>query len=186
MDTVPVWVSFSALIVACIGVSFTAANYFEGRRERQRNASATNAEVKATINATRYAHGWRSVQLHIGPTQETQSFQYGNWRIQRAELLQPLSAVLARAENDDYATGVFFPENPVRVLEGKPEGMPQRFALEFFIRFKGEDKGQKAKFRVTFSRVNDQMRRTVTVWVMVPNYTEPAERQHDESVPTTD
>ena len=88
-------------------------------------------------------------------------------------MLHPLSAVLARSENDDYAKGVFYPENPVRALAGKPEGLPQRFALEFFIKFKGGDKGQKAKFKVTFSRANDQMRRTVKVWATVPNNAEP-------------
>ena len=55
---------------------------------------------------------------------------------------------MARAENDDYANGVFYPENLVRSLQGKAEGRPQRFALEFFIKFPGNDRGRKAQFKV--------------------------------------
>ena len=77
--------------------------------------------------------------------------------------------MLARAENDDYATGVFYPDKPVRSLNGKAVGRPQRFALEFFIKFTGEDdKGKKAKFKVTFSHIKKRRRHTVTVWTAVP------------------
>ena len=98
-----------------------------------------------------------------------QNFHYENWCIERAELLRPWRAVLARAENDDYATGVFYPDNPVRELKGRAEGRPQRFALEFFIKFKSkDDKGKSAKFKVTYSHVNKRTRKTVTPWVSVP------------------
>lgn len=81
--------------------------------------------------------------------------------------------MLARAVNDDYATGVFYPENPVRSLKGKAEGRPQRFALEFFIKFTGkDDKGKKAKFQVTFSHIKKRRRHTVRVWTPVPTNAE--------------
>ena len=99
-------------------------------------------------------------------------FEYGQWRIDRAVLLAPAKAILARAENDDYATGVFYPENPTRVMEGKAESKPQRFALEFFMKFRGEDRGQKAVFKVTFSRINNTRRSTMKVSPVVPFDTE--------------
>jgi len=163
------WIAILAIIVAIIFGSFTAANYLAGRHERKLKTYETTPEVKATINRTSYRDCWRSVQLHIvAPTEHPQNFQYGNWHIECARLLRPWSAVLARAENDDYATGVFYPDNPVRALLGKAEGRPQRFALEFFIRFKGEDKGKKAKFKVTFSHINGRRRHTEKVWATVP------------------
>jgi hypothetical protein len=108
-------------------------------------------------------------QLHIGAPAKQQNFEVTKWCIERARLLRPWSAVLARAENDDYATAVFYPDNPVRALMGKAEGRPQRFALEFFIKFKGEeDRGKKAEFKVTFSHINKRHRHTVSVWAIVP------------------
>ena len=169
------WIAILAVLIAAISLSFNAANYLAGHRERKLKTYEAIPRVKATINAKGYKGGWRSVQLHISPaTDNQQNFQHGNWRIERARLLGPSSALLARAENDDYATGVFYPEKPVRALAGKPEGRPQRFALEFFIKFKGEeDRGQKAKFRVTFSGIGLR-RSTVTVWAAVPTSAEPA------------
>lgn len=170
------WIAIIAVLIAAISLSFNVANYLAGHRERKLKTYENTPLVKATINAQGYRGGWRSVQLHIVPAADNQqNFSYGNWRIEGARLLWPASAVLARAENDDYATGVFFPENPVRALEGKAEGRPQRFALEFFIKFQGsEDRGRKAKFRVTFSRVSGQRRRTARVWAAVPADAEPA------------
>jgi hypothetical protein len=163
------WIAIVAIIATAIFGSFTAANYLAGRRERKLKTYETTPEVKATINGTSYGDRWRSVQLHIvAPAGQPQNFQYGNWHIERARLLRPWNAVLARAENDDYATGVFYPENPVRALVGKAEGRQQRFALEFFIKFKGEDRGKKAKFKMTISHINKRRRHTIKVWAAVP------------------
>jgi hypothetical protein len=159
-----------AIGVAIVFGSFGAANYLAGRRERKLKTFEGTPEVKATINRKSYADGWRSVQLHIVASSGQQNFNYANWYIESARLLRPWRAVLARAENDDYATGVFYPDNPVRTLAGKGEGRPQRFALEFFIKFKGDDdKGKSAKFKVTFSHANKRRRHTVKVWATVPN-----------------
>ena len=161
------WIALIFGLVGTIGVSFTAANYLAGRRERKLRATEHVPKVKAIINRKRYEGGWRSVQLHMISGSED-NLTYANWRIERAQLLGPRSVVLARAQDDDYATGVFHPENPVRVLDGKAEGRPQRFALEFFIKFEGEDRGQKVRFKVAFSRVTKSRRHTVTVGAAVP------------------
>ena len=103
-------------------------------------------EVKATINRDYYEGGWRSVQLHVAPPPDASNFRAGNWRIAIATLLKPAWPIaLARAQDDDYAQRVFYPDNPVRTLSGKLEGRPQRFALEFFIHFRsGDDRGKRA------------------------------------------
>jgi hypothetical protein len=165
-----------ALIVSILGVSLTAIgvtvailNYQRGGRQEPGPA------VKATINRKHYLGGWRSVQLHmVGSGEKQQDFEFENWRIERARLLNPSDAILARAENDDYARGVFYPENPVRELIGKSDARPQPFALEFFIKFEGEDRGRTAKFSVTFSKLNSSRRRTSTVSAVVPSDAESA------------
>lgn len=163
------WIALFAAIVAVISCSFAGANYFTGRQERKRRTFEATPTVKATVNATGYPHDWRSVQLHIVPQpDQDQNFKFEHWRIERAQLLRPRDAVLARAENDDYATGVFYPESPVRDLVGKAEGRPQRFALEFFIKFEREDEPKTVKFKVTFSHVVQRRRHTVRVWANVP------------------
>jgi hypothetical protein len=133
--------------------------------ERQRTP-----DVRATINKGYYKDGWRSVQLHVVPRDDNwEKFQATNWQIDRARLLSPSNAVLARAKEDDYSSGVFFPEKPVHKIEGRGEGRPQRFALEFFIKFVArDDRGKRAKFVVSFSRINGHSRRNVTLWAVVP------------------
>lgn len=177
-DTLSVenWIAMIAVIIAAISVSFNAANYLAGRRERKLRTYEATPTIKATINAKAYKAGWRSVQLHLVPASNTdKNFSYENWRIERMRLLRPRNAELARAENDDYASGVFYSDTPVRALEGKGEGRPQRFALEFFINFAvDDDRGQKAKFRVIYSHVNGRRRYTAQVWVTVPADAEPA------------
>lgn len=163
------WIAIVAILVGSFFGLFTVANYLAGRRERKLKTYETIPEVKATINRTAYKNGWRSVQLHIAESAESQNFKLANWHIERARLLRPWSAMLARAENDDYATGVFYPEKPVRALAGKPEDRPQRFALEFFIKFKGKnDRGKNAKFKVIFSHIKKRRRYTVRRWADVP------------------
>lgn len=168
--TIGNWIAIAALIVGTVGASFTSANYLVGHRERRRIARNAIPKVKATINPGLHEGGWRSVQLHVVPAEDDQqNFQYANWRIERARILRPKTAILARAAGDDYASGVFYPENPVRVLEGKLEGLPQRFALEYFIRFLEERQGQKATFKVMFSHTKTQARRTTVVTASVPD-----------------
>ena len=163
------WIALFAATIAVISCSFAGANYFAGRRERNRKALEGVPIVKATINATTYPHSWRSVQLHLVPlSEENRVFKYDQWQIERAQLLRPRNAVIARAENDDYATGVFYPENPVRVLSGKAAGRPQRFALESFIKFKNQNERPRAKFKVDFSHVNQRQRYTSRVWAQLP------------------
>jgi hypothetical protein len=164
------WIAVFAAIIAVVSCSFAGANYLAGREERKRRTFEVTPTIKATINSTVYPHHWRSVQLHIvaSPGQD-QNFKYDHWHIERAQLLRPRSAVLARAENDDYATGVFYPETPVRALVGKAEGRPQRFALEFFIKFKGEEEPKMARFKVSFAHVVQRRRYTVRVWAKVPS-----------------
>lgn len=163
------WIAIAALSVTFIGLCFTAANYLAGRRERKLRTYETTPDVKASINRKRYAGGWRSVQLHIvARLDHEQNFNLAHWYIDRAKLLRPWSAVLARAKGDDYASGEFFPENPVREIEGRREGRPQRFALEFFIKFKGDDKGKEAKFKVGFSHAVKSRHSTVRVRAIVP------------------
>ena len=174
----PKLIAIAATIVAIIGVSFTAANYLAGRRERKLKTYEATPGVKATINRRSYEIGWRSVQLRLVAAPEQQNFKYANWHIEHAVLLRPWrGAVLARAENDDYATGVFYPDKPARTLSGKAEGRPQRFALEFFIKFKEQDdRGRRAKFKVTFSHASRQRRHSVKVWARVPNDAELSQR----------
>lgn len=163
------WISIAAIAVAVFFGTFTALNYRAGQRERKLKNAEALPEVKATINRKRYPDGWRSVQLHMIAQPSGQNFHYENWVIEGTQLLRPWSAILARAENDDYATGVFYPDSPVRKLKGKAEGRPQRFALEFFIKLKSkDDKGKSAKFKVTYSHVNKRTRKTVKLWVSVP------------------
>src|SRR5262249_180668 len=158
------------IIVGVIVGPFTIANFLSGYRERrQRRVDATPVAM-ATINQGVYEGGWRSVQLHLAPRGgDWRNFPLHAWIITRPRLLSPCpGALLARAQNDDYAAGIFFPENTVRLLEGKAEGMPQRFALEFFIRFNGPDRGKRARFKVDFRHVRDRRCHTVRVWAMVP------------------
>lgn len=164
------WIAIIAIVIGSFFGTFTMLNYLAGRRERKLKTYETTPDIKATINRRRYKDGWRSVQLHVVEPSEGQNFRYENWCIERARLLRPWwGAVLARAENDDYATGVFYPENPVRSLKGKAKDRPQRFALEFFIKFEGkDDKGKKAKFKVTFSHIKKRRRHTLRVWTAVP------------------
>ena len=162
------WIAIIAIFVAIFFGSFAAANYLAGRKERKLKTSETAPRLKATINRKCYQGGWRSVQLHIDPPGEQQNFDYDRWCIKRAILLCPRSARLARAKDDDYATGIFYPNAPVRQLQGKDEGRKQRFALEFFIRFQGDDQGREAKFKVTFEHVSGQRKYTSRVWATVP------------------
>jgi hypothetical protein len=168
------WIAIAALCVAIVGCFATVANYLTQRRDRLRSTSDSTPGVKATINGTRYEDGWRSVQLHIlpPPGSEQKKFQYQDWCIRGARLLQPRTATLARAQNDDYATGIFFPENPLRELTGKAEGRLQRFALEFFIKFKDERKEDKAEFLVTFAPVGSGRQRRMSVSATVPGNAE--------------
>jgi hypothetical protein len=163
------WIAIFAIIVGSFFGSFTVANFLAGRRERKLRTYETTPEVKATINRKRYVGDWRSVQLHIVEGLEAHNFKFENWHIQRARLLRPWrGAVLARAENDDYAIGVFYPDKSTRVLMGKAEGRPQRFALEFFIKFKGIDRGKGAKFEVAFEHVKKRRPHIIKVWALVP------------------
>jgi hypothetical protein len=167
--TIANWIAIIAVVVGALGASFTSLNYFAARRERQRSAQKNRAQIKATINSKYYEDGWRSVQLHVVPLDEEQrDFRYENWRIERAILIRPKNAILACAANDDYASGVFYAAQPIRRLEGKPEGRPQPFALEFFIKFLGSEKGQMAAFKVTFSHSKTGMRSTRVVSASVP------------------
>jgi hypothetical protein len=163
------WIAIVAIIVGSFFGSFTVANYLAARRDRELKIYETTPEVKATINRTRYKGGWRSVQLHITAPSGQQNFTLTNWYIKRARLVRPWRALLARAENDDYAIGVFYPNNPIRVLAGKTEGRLQRFALEFFMKFKDkDDKGKDAKFSVKLCHINERRRHTVRAWATVP------------------
>jgi len=169
--TIQNWLTIVGLAIATFIGYFTVTGQIDQRRERKLKTYETTPEIKATINRKRCDAGWRSVQLHVVAPAEQQNFQVGNWCINGARLLRPwFGAVLARAENDDYATGVFYPDNPVRSLAGKGEGRVQRFALEFFIKFDGnDDKGKSAKFKVTFAHVNKWRRHIVKVWAKVPD-----------------
>jgi hypothetical protein len=154
-----------------VGTLFALERFLAARRERLLKANDGTPVLKATINVKRYKDGWRSAQLHLVPHSDQPNFSYDAWRIERTRLMWPWPrVVLARAENDDYATGVFYPENPVREIAGRAEGKPQRFALEFFMKFRQpDDKGARAKFKVTFSHVTNKRRRhTVRVWMTVP------------------
>lgn len=163
-------IAIVAILVGIFFGSFTVANYIGARRERNAKTHETTPEVKATINKDYYAGGWRSVQLHVAAPPEQKNFKVDNWRITTACLLKPPWPVaLSRAQNDDYAQGVFNPDDPVRALNGKVDGRPQRFALEFFINFRREDdRGRRAKFRVTIVRLNKPRTHTLKVWATVP------------------
>jgi hypothetical protein len=157
--TIGNWIGLIALGVAVVSASIAFANYVANHRERREKG---RPRIQATINAAGYEGGWRSVQLHVVPLDEDQrDFRIENWRIERAKLLRPKTAVLARAADDDYASGIFYPEHPVRTLEGRTPSSPQRqFALEFFIRFSGAKHGQTAVFKVTFSHLKTGKRFT--------------------------
>jgi hypothetical protein len=159
------WIAIAGIAIAVL--LWLATQYLTARRERLKTYEPTPI-VNATINRKSYREGWRSVQLHVVPVPEQQPIKYENWRIERATLLRPWSAVLARAEKDDYASEVFYPENPTRALQGKVKGLPQQFALEFFIKFKGNDRGQKAKFKISFAHTTMRRRYTTKVWATVP------------------
>jgi hypothetical protein len=161
-----------AIVGIAVGASvaivlWSATQYLTARREKLKRIELAPV-VKATINRGN-REGWRSVQLHLSaPAQDDRPFNHENWHIERAILLGPNTAILARAENDDYATKVFYPETPVRVLQGKATGKPQRFALEFYIKFKGNDRGQKAIFNVAFADTTNRRRYSTKVWATVP------------------
>ena len=167
--TVGNWISILFGTIAAIGVCFTAANYLAGRQERLRKVSEAFPEVRGIINRTEYPGGWRSVQLHLKPRSDSErNFDYGNWRIERACLIRPASARLARAQGDDYAIGIFDPKNLVRILDGRDENSTQRFALEFFIKFMGNDERRGATFKVVFSHATKNKRRTDKVTATMP------------------
>ena len=111
------WIAIVFGVIGAIGVCAGVANYLAGRRERKLKTYETAPDVQATINRKLYEGGWRSVQLHIVEPSEAANFKLTNWYIERTCLLRPWwRAKLARAENDDYATGVFYPDKPVRCL----------------------------------------------------------------------
>ncbi|MDP1699787.1 MAG: hypothetical protein Q8L53_02355 [Aestuariivirga sp.] len=168
------WIAIAAILVAVL--LWTATQYIAARRERSKTYEPTPL-IKATINRKRYPDGWRSAQLHIVPGPDNQLFKYENWRIERANFLRPKDAIMARAENDDYATEVFYPENPIRTLQGKHEGRPQRFALEFFLKFPGDDLGRKAQFKVSFAHAQKRRKHSTKVWATVPDNAEVGEVQ---------
>ena len=126
--------------------------------------------INAHINGTHYKDGWRSVNLQVAEPAEKQAYDARDWCITSARLLRPRrNAVLARAKDDDYSSKVFYPENPVREIGGRVEGKPQRFALEFFIHFTlDDDRGARAKFKVTYSHINKRRSRTGRVCSAVP------------------
>lgn len=175
--TISNWIAIIFGLSSMVGVSIAVANFAISRNERKFRSREFDPTVRATINRKYYEGGWRSVQLHIFGSQK--DFHYASWRIVNAKLLRPRSAVLAPAENGDYARGIFFPESPTRQLEGKSEALPQRFALEFFIKFEGNELGQDAKFKVTYCDVHKQKLRTLIVQAKVPGNSE------FEPIPTT-
>jgi hypothetical protein len=160
------WIGIAGIIVGI--VLWLATHYLTVLRERRKTRQATPI-VRAIVNKDTYRDGWRSVQLHIMGASEKQQLNYSDWCIKRATLLRPWSAVLARADKDDYATGVFDPKSTVRTLDGKADGKPQRFALEFFMKFKGNDRGKRAKFKVAFARIGKPHRLTTKVWATIPD-----------------
>jgi hypothetical protein len=168
----PLWVSF--LLIALGILMFVLSRVLPDRSIQ--SAPSSSPRVKAIINRERYPGGWRSVGLHIMPPPGQESsfrFTKRGWRIDGAELLSPMDAVLARAKDDDYATGEFYPEKPMRSLNGRPIGHVQPFGLEFFIKFDGAtDKERKAKFRVKLNHTEDpKLRHSIKVWTRVPSDT---------------
>jgi hypothetical protein len=163
----PTWI---ALLLIASGISIFILSRVLPDQPMQSASSIPG--VKATINRDCYLDGWRSVQLHIMPPPgQEQTYSKHGWRIDGAKLVSPSDAVLARAKDDDYASGEFYPEKPTRYLAGKPLGHVQPFALEFFIKFQGTtDKGRKATFQVTLNHAADpKLRRTIRTWTTVPN-----------------
>jgi len=160
--TVGNWIAIIALVVSFASASVSIANFVSGRRDRQRSAAKNRPSIQAHINADNHEGGWRSVSLHVAPPEEReQNFPYQFWRIERVTLIRPKNAKLARAADDDYHSGVFFPEAPMRELESARTGS-QRFALEFFIKFEGDEKGQVATFKVVYSHVKTGERYTAS------------------------
>jgi hypothetical protein len=47
------------------------------------------------------------------------------------------------------------------MIDGKSEGK-QRYALEFFIKFNGEDRSQEAAFKVWYCHANGKRRASMT------------------------
>ena len=159
------WIAIAGIVIAVL--LWLASQSLTARGERLKTFETTPI-VRATINRKRYRDGWRSVQLHLAPAPAQQLFKVENWRIESARLVRPSSAMLARAEKDDYASEIFYPESPVRVLQGKAKDLPQQFALEFFIKFTGNDRGQRAKFRVSFAHLSKRRRYSTKAWGVVP------------------
>ena len=155
-------------IIGILSLLFTALNYFAGRRVRKRATHEATPTVRAIINRKHYEGGWRSVQLHIVEPAEPLNFQCSNWRIDHARLLKPATAELARAKDDNYSSGTFDADKPVRELKGREAGS-QRFALNFFIKFKQpDDRSESAKFKVTFSHIKKRRRHKTRIWATVP------------------
>ena len=155
------WIAFVAAMIAAASLGFTVANYLAGRRERQRAARAKYPRVQAIISTTPYEDGWRSVHLHVASAEGNDPrFPYERWHIKQATLLRPKKSFLALAEGGDCATGVFDAGHPVRKIGGRPEGNPQRFALEFFIKL---DDHESATFKVTFAHERTAGQLTVKV-----------------------
>jgi hypothetical protein len=167
--TVGNWLTVVSIAIALVFGYFAVSNNRAAIRERKAKARAEVPDAPIVINKTAYPGGWRSVQVHIKASPGAQSFSFGDWRVESVKLIRPLwGATLARAENDDYATGVFFSDEPTKFIAGKAPGRPQRFALEFFIRFRGRDQGRRARFKIIYSRLDGEQRRTVRKWVVVP------------------
>lgn len=161
--TVGNWIAIVGLFIASVSSSVGLASFLATRRERRSNANKDGPLIQANINADTYEGGWRSVQLHVVPRDDReQNFPYQFWRIERAALIRPKNAKLARAADDDYGSGVFYPEKPLRVLEGRRTGS-QRAALHFFIKFQGDERGQTAHFNVVYSHIKMGDRRTAVI-----------------------
>lgn len=164
------WIAIAFGCIGAVGVFYSVRNNRAALRERKESAREPGADVSVTINRKTYPGGWRSVQVHTRPELVAGQFDFGNWKILSVALTRPRHGVeLARAKDDDYASGIFFPDDPVKLIEGKSENRPQRFALEFFIRFAGPDKGQRAQFKVAYSRTNGTRRTITKKWATVPD-----------------
>ena len=123
--------------------------------------------MRGTINTIAYVGGYRSAQLTIESPLDSREFQADRWAILSVRRLRPWKATLYRAQNDDYATGVFEANNPARKLAGRTAG--HRGTLEFFLHFKvQDDRGAIAKFSVRAKHALSRRARTIRAKATVP------------------
>jgi hypothetical protein len=161
-----------ALIIAAAGLLLAAVKFYIDWKDRHRRLEQEHPGVRAKINNSLSVDGWRIVQLHLTrPEVHKRHDDYNGWCIASVRLIKPRRARLAFARDDDASMRGPIRLESQRSISGRLPGQPQRFALEFFIKFAGtpHDRAARACFKVEMSRSEPPASMMLYAWAEVPS-----------------